>query len=105
MDYQVHIDLGIFNMDVIKSACYRCADGVSSSLSIDPEDKNKAVVTFSLPHHFDAAKAKDFVDSFNSELIDQDLRQKLRKETETTRNLILAYAFADSKLVEDEESG
>jgi His-Xaa-Ser system protein HxsD len=42
------------------------------------------------------------VESFKKEVLDQDLRLKLKAETEPIRNLILAHAFSKTGLIADE---
>lgn len=38
------------------------------------------------------------VDDFKREVLDQELREKIKQETEGVRNLILAYAFSKTGL-------
>jgi His-Xaa-Ser system protein HxsD len=42
------------------------------------------------------------VDNLKKEVLDQDLRLKLKTETEPIRNLILAHAFSKTGLIADE---
>ena len=42
---------------------------------------------------------EQFSDVFRTEVLDQHLRAIVARETETERNLILAYAFSNTKLV------
>ena len=95
------VDLSIFNIEAVKSACYRLADVGSAAIKSDDDNKDKAQITFSLPGSFSKSDINSFLENFNTELIDYDLRIKIRNETEVSRNLILAYAFADSKLMEE----
>jgi His-Xaa-Ser system protein HxsD len=39
---------------------------------------------------------------FEKEVLDQDLREHIKKETADYRNLILAHAFSKTSLIEDE---
>ena len=41
-----------------------------------------------------------YIDDFRKEVLDQDLREKIKKESEPLRNLILAHAFSKTTLVE-----
>ncbi len=43
--------------------------------------------------------SNSFVGIFRNEVLDQQLRAAIAKETETERNLILAYAFSNTKLL------
>lgn len=100
MDIIVDVDTSLFSIDVIKGVCYRVADIAPSSLSLDKDNSNLSI-TFALPDDLDEYRVKDFRNSVNTNLIDEALREKIRSETEVTRNLILAYAFADSTLIEE----
>jgi His-Xaa-Ser system protein HxsD len=40
-----------------------------------------------------------FIDAYRNEVLDQHLRAIVSRETEAERNLILAYAFSNTKLV------
>jgi His-Xaa-Ser system protein HxsD len=39
---------------------------------------------------------------FEKEVLDQDLREHIKRETESYRNLILAHAFSKTSLIENE---
>lgn len=55
---------------------------------------------------FDAQQPDELADravaEFQKELLDQDLRARIREETKESRNLILAYAFSRSGLISDD---
>ena len=42
------------------------------------------------------------IDDFKKEVLDQDLREKLKVETEPVRNLILAHAFSKTGIISHE---
>jgi len=42
---------------------------------------------------------EQFIDVYRTEVLDQHLRTIVARETEAERNLILAYAFSNTKLV------
>ena len=43
-----------------------------------------------------------YVDQFKKEILDQDLRESIKRETEPVRNLVLAQAFSKTNLIKDE---
>jgi His-Xaa-Ser system protein HxsD len=45
---------------------------------------------------------ESFISEFTKEVLDQDLREKIKSETESYRNLILAHAFSKTTLIENE---
>lgn len=98
MEVDIDVDLTMYSIDAIKNVCYRYADNSPSTLA---KSNNKITITFSLPDNYTSAKIKEFTESFNADVLDSDLREKIRSETEATRNLILAYAFSDSALIEE----
>lgn len=93
------VDLNIFSLDVIKKVCYKSS--FFSSLDIDPLNEQKVVVSFSFDEEFTEELQKRFFMDFNQDLVDEDLRGKVKEETEVIRNLILANAFSDTTLVDD----
>lgn len=46
--------------------------------------------------------ASSAISSFRREVLDQDLREQLKKETEQVRNLILAHAFSKTGISSNE---
>ena len=96
---KIDVDLNSFNLDAIKRAAYRCSNRFAFDMVI-------AAQTASCTLIFDDDKSSDFVELaisvFRKELLDQDLRQSIRAETENVRNVILAHAFSLTGLLKDE---
>jgi His-Xaa-Ser system protein HxsD len=99
IEAKVDFDLTSFSLEAIKRAAYRCSDRFAFDVSALG---NTAACTLI----FDDAKSPEFVQlavsSFRKEVLDQDLRQTIRAETETIRNVILAHAFSRTGLVKSE---
>ena len=93
------VDLGLYTVDTVKKVCYKFADRYFHDLKI--MEGNVISVHFRFPSTITKDEADDIKEEFIHELVDQDLRETITKETEITRNLILANAFADTKLVDD----
>ncbi len=45
--------------------------------------------------------AETILENFKKEVLDQDLREKIAKETEEVRNLILAHAFSKTSIIKN----
>ena|SRR5690348_11694867 len=99
MNIDVTFDSAVFSLDVIKAACYVCADRFVPDIEILPPHI-LCHLTFS--EGVSQATAQGHVDRFKKEVLDQDLRRKLRAETEPIRNLILAHAFSKTGLIADD---
>ncbi len=86
----------IYSIETIKKAAYRFSDVLSVDLT--PEgDKIECVLRF-LPGLDDGEQIERIVLAFKNEVLDQDLRLIIARETEATRNAILAFAFSKTGL-------
>lgn len=79
----------VFSVDAIKRAAYSLADKLSVEISA-PMDNS--VACFLRPKS--GADISSLTEAFKQAVLDYDLRLKIAKETEATRNLILALAFS-----------
>jgi His-Xaa-Ser system protein HxsD len=96
---EVTFDPAVFSLDSVKAACYRFSDRFSPSIEI----RNSTIVCqLKFDSRFSEASIPAEIDNFKKEVLDQDLRQKLKVETEAVRNLILAHAFSKTGLIADE---
>ena len=95
----VELDLAAFDIDAIKRAAYRFSDRFAFDVSISGKTAACTLIFSdgSTPGFIDAA-----VTDFRKEVLDQDLRQSIRNETESVRNVILAHAFSKTDLVKSE---
>lgn len=93
--------LKAFPLDIVKQVCYRFGGQGYYKLEVD-EDAKHAQVHFSFPRTLTTEEEAEVIRRFHNDLIDQDLRETVRKKTEIARNLILANAFADSALAEND---
>lgn len=87
----VLVDLQMFSQSTVKKAAYKFTGECTFFFEHVNEKTLAVTLTF--------ANAKDkfgIASAFTNELIDQDLREKIARETETTRELILAHAFSKS---------
>lgn len=95
----VTFDGAVYSITAIKKASYKFIDVFSAEIRTDG-----SAVTCDL--HFDAQRTADDIENvisnFRKEVLDQDLRETLKKETEQVRNVILAHAFSKTGIVSNE---
>jgi len=96
----VIVDLNLFGLVAIKKASYKFTAECSIQIQNLSDDRVKVIFTFS-PGVSGHVKEK-LINDFHNEMLDQDLREIIFKETEPTRNLILAQAFSKTSLLETE---
>src|SRR5262245_40095369 len=98
METEVKFDSKVFSTDAVKSACYKFLDRFSPSINVH-DDEIVCVLRFepSVPESSIAGE----VENLKKEVLDQELRQQLRRETEPIRNIILAHAFSKTGLIAD----
>ena len=93
------LSLNIYSLEAIKKVCYKFADRCSILLN-EASDREVEII-FEFPEKTDEPQRKEILRAFSNELLDQDLREQIAKETEATRNLILAEAFSKTSLIGD----
>jgi His-Xaa-Ser system protein HxsD len=89
----------VFGTTAVKKAAYKYIKIFSADIT-----ENDSFINCAL-RFSEALKADEMeriVSDFRKEVLDQDLREALKKETEQVRNLILAHAFSKTALVSDE---
>jgi His-Xaa-Ser system protein HxsD len=96
------VDLGVFSKEATLRACYKFTDRAYVFLARG--DGTELIVTL-------RAKSREqslspLAGDFANELVDQQLRQDLEIESGQVRNLIVAQAFAEGNLLdEDRDEG
>lgn len=95
---EVFFDTNVYKLDVVKKAAYRFTDKFSVNFRLD---SSQVMCELNFPDK----KSKEYIDQtindFKSEVLDQDLREKISIETESVRNLILAHAFSRTSLIKE----
>ncbi|MGZ8945732.1 MAG: His-Xaa-Ser system protein HxsD [Methylococcaceae bacterium] len=87
----ITFDAHVFSLDTIKRALYRFSD----KCSFDIQMKDNVITVI-----FQSKMQDDLATKIKNEVLDQDLRDTLSKETANIRTLILANAFSNSGLIE-----
>lgn len=88
----------LYSATAVKKAAYKFAADCGVVLTTADGD---VVATLKFPESVDSENKNKITRSFCNEVIDQDLRESIARETEGTRNLILAQAFSKTTLLEE----
>jgi len=99
MTVNVDFDSGVFSLDAVKAACYALVDRFISDIELSDR---KIICRLTFSDSISEPAASAHIDRLRKEVLDQDLRRKLKAETEPIRNLILAHAFSKTGLIGDE---
>lgn len=95
----VNFDSRVYTLLAVKKAAYKYIDSFSADISL-ANDEVRCLLKLTSPRS-DEIVAR-LVDDFKKEVLDQDLREKLKVETEPVRNLILAHAFSKTGIISHE---
>jgi His-Xaa-Ser system protein HxsD len=93
---ELRFDRAVFALDTVKRALYRLAHMASFDIQADEQDIT-VILYPTMPVSDEAAET--LCARIRQEVLDQDLRDTLSKETANLRNLILANAFSRSGLI------
>src|SRR5262249_17992120 len=94
------LDSRVYSLTAIKKAAYRFVDRFAANISVE-NDNVVCLLTFTAASLSERQRSA-IVGDFMQEVLDQDLREQIRTETEPVRNLILAYAFSKTGIEPDE---
>lgn len=94
---RVDFDARIFSIDVVQRAALKFSELCSCSFSL----RDEATIAVDLEVRAERANSlAQIISNLRTEVLDQALRARIAKETEAERNLILAYAFSNTKLIQ-----
>jgi His-Xaa-Ser system protein HxsD len=94
MTHTLQLDSSVYLIVAVEKASYRFIDRIA--VVISKADENISLeITVDDKH---AANEDKILADFKKELLDQNLRVKIKAETEPMRNLILAYTFSKTGL-------
>lgn len=89
------LDAKAYSLEAVQKAAYRFIDRLTVQIDTD---QNSVICSID-PVNGDV-DIDHLIANFKRELLDQELRLKIKTETEQVRNLILALAFSRSGLQE-----
>jgi len=92
--YSLRLDNSVYALEAVEKAAYRFIDRFAAVISTE---NDRIVIDFTFDENR-AADADKILADFKKELLDQNLRSKIKTETEEVRNLILAYTFSRTGL-------
>lgn len=87
--HELSFDVRVFSLETVKRALYRYQDKCSFDIQLKD---NNIVVSFE-------STIDGMHDRIKREVLDQDLRDTISKETANVRQLILANAFSNTGLI------
>ncbi len=93
-------DTKIFAIDTVKKAAYRYVDKFTVDFDLSG---SRLTCTLSFAEDVSGEVATKLIEEFKKEVLDQDLRERIKGETAPIRNLILAHAFSKTGLIADEQ--
>lgn len=96
----VTFDTHIFPVETVKKAAYKYLDKFTVDFRIDG---SILACLLSFPEGASELEKDAAIRDFKTEVLDQDLRERIKAETAPIRNLILAHAFSKSGLIVDEQ--
>lgn len=96
----LNFDAEIFSLLAVQKACYRFSDVAAFEVTLERNGKTTSISVTATPL---AEKTDESVDDLEhrlrNEVLDHQLREQIRAQTEGVRNLILAHAFSKSGLI------
>jgi His-Xaa-Ser system protein HxsD len=95
---ELSFDHDVYDLDAVKKAAYRFIDQCAVDISLN---ESRIICTITYPDSKSPESLQHLISEFKKELLDQDIRKKIRLETEGFRNLILAHAFSKTSLVNE----
>lgn len=92
----VRFDTRVFSIPVIQKACLKFSAAAAFAFTL--EGDHTLCVDVTSVGAFELG-AESFKSQLQNEVLDQRLREIVAQETEKERDLILAYAFSNTKLI------
>jgi len=86
----------VYSLDVVQRAAFRCTDMVSVEFSFASDQEIIVLLTVKPNISIEPSTLRA---RFHNELLDQQLRSVIAAETKVERDLILSYAFSNTKLL------
>ncbi|BDB29441.1 hypothetical protein Tamer19_06920 [Cupriavidus sp. TA19] len=94
MTTHLELDATVYSLEAVQKAAYRFIDRLTVLIS---QGQGTVVCEVDLVKGIQMPQ-EDVLANFKRELLDQQLRLQIKRETEPARNLILAYAFSRTGL-------
>ena len=99
MKSKLLFDEAVYSIEALKKASYK---NIARYSVVIKKEGAQLECLFSFPAATSDKQIQEYLDDFKKEVLDQDLREKIKRETEAVRNLILSHAFSKTGLIKDE---
>jgi len=93
----IELDPACYRIEAIKKAAYRFGGRCFVELSTTAEGRMVVTLRPKVPG---SADVQHLAGEFGNEVLDQELREVVAKETEVVRNLLVAQAFSKTSLLD-----
>ena len=97
--YNLTINTRVYGLEAIKKTAYKFAD--RAAIVINPAVGDAVSISFTFVGRHAASDPDQVIADFGNELLDQDLREIIKRESTPIRNLILAHAFSQTSLLSE----
>jgi His-Xaa-Ser system protein HxsD len=96
---KLEFDIQVYSIEAAQKAAYR----LLNYFTIDIQPKADQIICTLSSNQGITKEGFDFaIQEFKKNILDEELRLKIRKETEPIRNLVLGVAFSRTGLQQDE---
>jgi His-Xaa-Ser system protein HxsD len=92
------VDTSVYSLVALKKVGYRFASRCSLTLGENDDGRVRARWTFS--PGTSTSQVQQVLQDFFQDLLDQDLRETIARETQQARSVILAHAFSRTSLLD-----
>ena len=96
----LRFDIRVFSLPAVKKAAYKYIDSFTADINLEG---NEIVCALMFAPPANEERASRLIEDFKKEVLDQDLREQIKTETEPIRNLIFALAFSKTGIVGNEQ--
>ena len=95
----VTFDGKVYSLNAVKKAAYKHVRAFTADISV-VDQEIRCLINLEQP--VTEEQGLRLTNEFKKEVLDQDLRERLKVETENVRNVILAHAFSRTGLINNE---
>lgn len=96
----LRFDSRVFSLPAVKKAAYKYINSFTTDINL-VEDQIVCALTLTSPANEE--RSSRLIEEFKKEVLDQDLREGIKTETEPIRNLIFALAFSKTGIAGNEQ--
>ena len=96
----LRFDSRIFRLPAVKKAAYKYINSFTTDIVLE---ENEIICALRFTSPINEELSSRLIQDFKKEVLDQDLREQIRNETEPIRKLIFALAFSKTGIVGNEQ--